>query len=100
MLHQNHTKPFVLPQLIRNRCCIETKLNHFHCHSWSGTDTALRPNQTIFIATAGHCHSCSGTDIALKPNQTMCIATAGQDIALKLNQSICIAPAGQEQILH
>jgi len=30
----------------QTRYCIEIKPNHFHCHSWSGTDTALE-NQTI-----------------------------------------------------
>jgi hypothetical protein len=59
---------------------METKPNQFHCHSWPGTYIALKPNQTIFIDTAGQeqiLHSNHET----KPNHF-------------------IATAGQEQILH
>ncbi len=132
ILHWNQTIPFSLPQLVRNSCCIETKPNNFHFHSWSETDITLKPNLTIFFATAGqeqilhwnqtkpfslpqlvrsrystetkpnlfHCHSWSGTDIALKPNQTKpfyCPSWSGTDIALKPNQIIFIATAGQDR---
>jgi hypothetical protein len=92
-----------LTQLISSRYCIETRPNHFHCHSWSGTDTAFK-NQTkpfslpqlvrnrfcieTIIATAGQEHivycietkpyhfiATAGTDTVLKPNQTYCIET-------------------------
>jgi hypothetical protein len=63
-----------LPQLVRNILYIALKQNHTILIATAGTDTVLKPNQTYCIETKPnhfHCHSWSGAADIFGPENLM-----------------------------